>query len=349
MYRHFVPGRLGDYLRPEWNFRGGLGYEWRRFRFSAESGFFRASGTHPDVLRLTGLDIILLDIDARPLLFTIGYGFPLLWGFGIRPELGLGLLFSRAGYYPTVLDLLLDNKTEAAVQSLFSTFKLSLTYDLPGGFAGLYAGGGADLLLETGGAFPLPFFQAGLSLRPFALAARTTEWARARRTSKPPPEPPLPLLEPGEESPTLAEEKPALAEAAPVPSETGPASAPEIRLLGVVFFEPDGAVLRESSRPSLDAAAAALAANPQARIIIRGYAAPFGSLGGQESVSAGRARFCGGYLQSVHGAAPERIHLEWFGAEGSPETGETDTPWEFRRSAELFLETLKTENTKEGT
>jgi hypothetical protein len=187
LHRYFAAGELGDYLSPEWGFRGGLGYEWRRFRFSAETGFSRVTGTHREVLHLTGLDIVLLDAAARPLLFKAGYGFPLPWGFGVRPELGLGVFFSDVRYYATVLDLLLDNKTETAVQSLFASFKLDLTYDLPGGFAGLYAGGGADLVLETGGVIPLPFFQAGLSLKPFALAARTTEWAKARRASKQPP------------------------------------------------------------------------------------------------------------------------------------------------------------------
>jgi hypothetical protein len=194
VHRYFAPGELGDYLSPEWGFRGGLGYEWRRFRFSAETGFSRITGTHRELLRITGLDIILLDIDARPLLFKAGYGFPLPWGFGVRPELGLGILFSGVRCYPTALDLLLDNKTETAVRSLFAAFKLDLTYDLPGGFAGLYAGGGANLLLETGGVIPLPFFQAGLSLKPFALAARIREWTKGRRALEPEENEGLPIL-----------------------------------------------------------------------------------------------------------------------------------------------------------
>jgi outer membrane protein OmpA-like peptidoglycan-associated protein len=271
----------------------------------------------------------------------------------MRPELGLGTLFSDISYYPTALDLLLGSKTEASTQSLYASFTLDLTFGLPGGFAALHAGGGADLILETGGAIPLPFFHAGLALKPFALAAKIP-----RRAPRPPPEPPAPespaLVEASpalvEEGPAPVEASPALAEASPVPAEASP--APEIRFLGAVFFEPDGAVPREPSPPPLAAAAEALAADPRARLIIRGYSAPFGSPGGQEAVSASRARFCGGYLQSVHGVAPERMLLEWHGAAGAPETGETDTPWDFRRSAELFLETLSTtdtgEDTKEG-
>jgi hypothetical protein len=163
---------LRDYLRPEWGFRGGLGYEWRRFRFSAETGFSRVTGIHPEVLRLTGLDITLLDVAAVPLLFKAGYHLPLIRGFGLKPEAGVGFLFSQVSYYPTALDLLLDSRTEAAVRSFFAAFKLDLTYTAPGDFITLYAGGGLDLLVETGGAVPLPFFQAGLSLKPFALAAR---------------------------------------------------------------------------------------------------------------------------------------------------------------------------------
>jgi hypothetical protein len=128
----------------------------------------------------------VLDIAFYPVLFKAGYTFPLIWGFGLKPELALGPLFSRTGHYSTVLDMLLDNKQDSETWSLFSAFKLDLTYTFPGDFIGLYAGGGVDLIIETGGAVPLPFFQAGLALKPFALAAKAAAWRKARRAAEPP-------------------------------------------------------------------------------------------------------------------------------------------------------------------
>jgi hypothetical protein len=171
---YLVPDLLKDYLQPEPGFRGSLGYEWRRWRFSAESGFTRIIGTNP----------LVLDIAMTPILFKTGYTFPLLWGIGLKPELGMGLLYSRTGHYPTVIDMLLGNKQEPRTWSLFSAFRLDLCYTFPGDFIGLYAGGGVDMIIETGGPIPLPVFQAGLTLKPFALAARIASRRAARQAEE---------------------------------------------------------------------------------------------------------------------------------------------------------------------
>jgi hypothetical protein len=159
---YFAPGLLRDHVRPSPGFRGALGYEWRRFRVSAESGFTRIDGTNP----------LVLDIALAPLLFRAGYTFPLAGGLGLKPELALGFAFSKTGHYPSVIDMFLRQKRDSETRSFFSAFRLDLAYAFPGGFISLYAGGGLDLIAETGGLIPLPAFGAGLSLKPFALAAR---------------------------------------------------------------------------------------------------------------------------------------------------------------------------------
>jgi hypothetical protein len=171
---YFAPGLLQDHIQPEPGFRGGLGYEWRRFRFSAEAGFTRVAGTNP----------LVLDIALYPVIFKAGYTFPLIWGFGLKPELGLGPLFSRTGHYPTVMDLLLENKRDSETWSFFSAFRLDLTYTFPGNFIGLYAGGGVDMIVETGGPIPLPVLEAGLTLKPFALAARIRRVTEQRKAEE---------------------------------------------------------------------------------------------------------------------------------------------------------------------
>jgi outer membrane protein OmpA-like peptidoglycan-associated protein len=333
IHRYFAPGELREYLRPEWGFRGGLGYEWRRFRFSAETGFSRVTGTHSQVLHLTGLDIILLDITAVPLLFKAGYTVPLIWGFGLKPEAGLGLLFSKAGYYSTVLDLLLDKRQEASVGTFFSALRLDLTYTAPGDFITVYAGGGFDLIIETVGGIPLPFFQAGLSLKPFALAARAA--ARRGRRQIPPPFVPEPqaLAEPQTLPEPLAEPGPEIEmkEEVPEPEPEAP-----VRIMRVLYFPPNMAVPVQSHLVELDAAGEALREFPDAKLTLRGYTAPYGRPEQRLALSEERVRFCADYLARTYGIPDERIGMEWYGADKAP-AHKDGTDWRMR-CVEIIVE-----------
>jgi hypothetical protein len=315
---YFVPGILRDHVQPELGFRGGLGYDIKGFRVSVESGYTHIAGTNPLVLEITMLPVIL----------KAGYMFPLFWGLGLKPELGLGVLFSNTGHYQTVLDMLLGERRDSDTRSLFSAFRLDLCYTFPGDFVSLYAGGGADVIWETGGPIPLPLVEAGISLKPFALIKKLP-----RRIAKA-PEPVVPEAELPEIRFESLEEN--------VVIEESPEQGRTVRLLNAVYFEADTAVLIELYRPILDAAGARLVAAPETRIMLRAYSAPFGTPEGQMAVSEARARFCRDYLEQRYGIEPERIQSEWYGAGRIPELGRGDggtfISWESYRCVELIIE-----------
>jgi outer membrane protein OmpA-like peptidoglycan-associated protein len=106
------------------------------------------------------------------------------------------------------------------------------------------------------------------------------------------------------------------------------------RTLSTVYFSPDTAVPQDHS--ALDAAGALLAAFPRSVITIRGYAAPFASAEGQQTVSRNRALYCRDYLEQNYNIPASRIITAWYGAEQEPETYNHSD--ESRRSAELVIE-----------
>jgi len=167
--RHPAPEMLSEYIRPGPGFRGALGYEYKRFRFAAETGFARITGTDP----------LVAEVSLVPLVFKFGYELPFSPIFGLRADAGLGFVFSRVSRYESAFDMALGNRGGASGQGLTAGARLYATAT-PLRFLTFYAGGGAEFLFETDGAIPLPLLEAGVSFRPLAMAIPAVRQRKAR-------------------------------------------------------------------------------------------------------------------------------------------------------------------------
>jgi hypothetical protein len=156
---YFAPEMFSGTVQPAPGFRGVLGYEWRRLRFSFASGYTRIIGTNP----------LVLDIAYIPLTFRLGYEQPLFQNCSARADMGYGLWFSEANLYENVLDRHADKLTTTAVISHALEGRLSLAYTLPGNFLQVYIGGNGYLLFETRGPLPRGAFEVGLVFKPFTI------------------------------------------------------------------------------------------------------------------------------------------------------------------------------------
>ena len=150
-------------------------------------------------------------------------------------------------------------------------------------------------------------------------------------------EPPLevvPAPTPQEESSPVVTQMPTVPL---VPAETPPATVVQMptlnAILNSIYFEPDTAVLVESSRPSLDEVGRRLAADPDLSIHLRAYAAPFRTAIGRLMVSQERADFTRNYLFNNFGISPERFTIEIFGSTRVPQNVTND--WESYRAVEI--------------
>ena len=308
-----VPGLLSGLIDPNLGFRAALGYELRRLRFALESGYTFIDGTNP----------VALEFRFSPLLFKFGYSQPVYGAFGLQADLGLGRLFSRTLYYENAIAVIRDDAQDARNSSFLAALKLYGTWTFNRAPLKLYLGGGFDLLRETDGFIPLPLIEAGLSFKPLAMIK-----PRAAR---------LP-----HEGPNVV--------SAPVeidPEELVFAHSPEnlvlehiegvrtYRLLNAVYFEANSANMIKRFRPILDEAGARLRADPGRTIILRAYAAPFGTEDGLVALSAARAWHCMDYLMTEFGIAQERMRIEYFGAERVPEWA--NASWESYRCVELII------------
>jgi len=171
LHYYIAPDAIADLINPMLGFRAALGYEFRRFRFAVESGYTHITGTNP----------LVLDLTFIPLVFKFGYALPIRWGLGLQADLNFGFLFSRTDHYDTAIDMLLNKLLEDdSERSLFGGGRLYVTYTFPGNFVKLYAGGGADIILEPQTPLPLPMLEAGLSFKPLALVGLFS--GRAART-----------------------------------------------------------------------------------------------------------------------------------------------------------------------
>jgi hypothetical protein len=168
VHNYFAPELLQEYIHPEPGFRGALGYEYNRFRFAVESGYTTITGINP-LAHIIESEPLVTDVSLVPLVFKFGYALPIRWGLGLQADLDLGFIFSRTTHYETVIDLLMNNKTESQTRSPLAGARLYATYTLPRGFLKIYAGGGIDVLFETEGPIPMPLIEAGISFKPLML------------------------------------------------------------------------------------------------------------------------------------------------------------------------------------
>jgi len=106
-------------------------------------------------------------------------------------------------------------------------------------------------------------------------------------------------------------------------------------ILNSIYFEPDNNVLIETYRPILDSVGRQLAADSGLKLLIRAYAADFGTAEGRYAVSSSRARFSRDYLTSQYGISANRFSSEAYGADKSPIYATSD--WQTHRCVELIL------------
>jgi len=106
-------------------------------------------------------------------------------------------------------------------------------------------------------------------------------------------------------------------------------------ILNSIYFEPDTAVLIESYRSILDSVGRQLAADTSLKLLIRAYAANFGTADGRYLVSENRARFSRDYFTSQYGISASRLSFEAFGADKAPVYATDD--WQSHRCVELIM------------
>ena len=327
---YFAPLDLNEVIKPKLGFRGALGYELWRFRFALESGYTHIEGTNP----------LVLDISLIPLVFKFGYNQPLFFGFGVQADLSAGFIFSRTSRYETAIGMLTGNLLNDKTRSPITGARLYLTWTVPWKFIKIYAGGGADIILETGGLLPLPLVEAGISIKPlFHLKRKTPALPAVQEIPQnivyiPPEEKEEITVDEADAGENVickiiieTEETVCTEEDEPEPFE---------RVFTAVYFPPDETVPFQQYLSVLDDAGVLLLSNPALHITLRGYSAPFSTAGGQENVSRQRAEYCADYLTENFGIEKERIAVEYYGANAKPEFA--DNTWDSYRCAELIIE-----------
>jgi flagellar motor protein MotB len=307
-HQYFSPEILSEHVNPNPGFRGAFGYEYSHFRLAVESGYSTFEGTNP----------LVIDISIIPLALKFGYEYPIYYGFGVQGDLLAGYIFSHTNRYKNIMNMLQEQLQEDNKSSLFTGARVYGTWTvpknlLPGNCVKVYAGGGIDIINETDGPIPITLLEFGLSFKPFALAKS--------------------LILPK----TPKEEKMLSTDTSKNYVIEKTKEGKVVRLLNAVYFEADSDVMIEKYRPIIDAAGERLKADPSLRINLRAYAAPLGTVEGQTKVSAARANFCSDYLNKKYGIAKSRMHVEYYGAEKTPELFK-DSSWESYRCVELIIE-----------
>jgi len=106
-------------------------------------------------------------------------------------------------------------------------------------------------------------------------------------------------------------------------------------ILNSIYFEPDTAVLIETYRPIIESVGRQLAADSSLKLLIRAYAANFGTADGRYAVSLSRARFSRDFLNTQYNVATSRFSIEAYGADKSPIYATAD--WQSHRCVELIM------------
>jgi outer membrane protein OmpA-like peptidoglycan-associated protein len=301
---YFLPELFSGLMKPQPGFRGAAGYEFRNFRFAFESGYTHIEGTNP----------LVLDITLVPLTAKFGYSRQIYRGMGVQADISFGFFFSRTRHYQSALDVIFDKKLDEQAVSALAGARLYLTYTLPFRWLKLYAGAGADLILETEGPIPPPVIEAGISFKPLSLLKPKIQQRKHEPIKT--------------ETVEIKPEEPQAIEAPPQ------AQRPEKIILSSasVYFIADSTALIEDYRPLLDWAGQLLYAKPELRITLRGYTALSGTEDAMSALSAARSWYCAEYLMRCYGIAEHRMSIEFYGADKTP--GQP----ELKRRVDLIIE-----------
>ncbi|MDR3302299.1 MAG: OmpA family protein [Spirochaetaceae bacterium] len=154
----------------------------------------------------------------------------------------------------------------------------------------------------------------------------------------------------GAKSPPLAVAADESAAKKPVPAEKGKggvvATAPSggrqpINLSpysDTIYYTPNETKIPVAySIPTLDAVGKKLQEDDGLIVIVKGYAAPAGTVSGQHMVSERRARYCADYLNQKWDIDYGRMKVEWYGAGRKSEQGENYTDISYNRAVDLVV------------
>jgi outer membrane protein OmpA-like peptidoglycan-associated protein len=226
-------------------------------------------------------------------------------------------MFSQTAHYRHVIEIFTEQQSNSPASSPLVGARLYVTYTIPRIPIKIFAGGGLDAILEHEGIIPLPTIEGGVSIRPFGFFKHKSRRQETELQEEDISEiifahtPENLVIEDGEQGKTM-------------------------RLLNAVYFWANSTVFIEEYQHILDEAGRRLRENPDARITLRGYAAPFGTEAGQVTLSAARAWRCAEYLMQTYGIAEERVGMEFYGADKMPEWAGAD--WESWRCVELLID-----------
>jgi outer membrane protein OmpA-like peptidoglycan-associated protein len=292
-------------------FRAGAGYEWKKWSFGLESGYTYIKGDNP----------LVTDIAIGPLLLKAGYSFFPISNyeyFSLAPTAAMGLVFAQVNHYKDAIDMLIENASRSENAGFIAQIGFRAGWNPVrqwDRFFEIFTGFSVDCVIETGGIIPLPQFELGIKIRPFAWKARNVS---------------VPEEIVKEEILAIEEE---IAEEAPE----------SVRHIWSVLFPPNGLAPTAQGHAVLDEAGQVIAGvinetvNEKFRIILRGYAAPFVSVSGQMEVSRRRVLYCASYLKEKYEIPDELITVEWYGSQALPENTE-EAAHSSRRSVEIIFE-----------
>jgi outer membrane protein OmpA-like peptidoglycan-associated protein len=301
--QYTAPSMFEEMIEPKTGFRAALGYEYRGFRFAVESGYIRIEGTNPFVI----------DLLFSPLALKLGYSLTFYRGLGLQADLSFGAMFSETIHYQDAIDMILENETVSPVSSPVAGARLYTTWVVPRTSIKFYAGGGADIVFEPAGIITLPGFEAGISVKPFALLKAKPQILSEK---------------------TKIEERPEEKVTEVEYPQGGTVKTVLVQM--TIYFQPESTAFTEESLPGLDEAGRRLRANPDLRVALRGYTAPSGTGEGQTALSAARSWRCAEYLMRNYGIAEERMNIEFYGAGETP----IQEAWEYQRRVELIIEQI---------
>ena len=301
---YFAPELMQDFGKPGFGFRGALGYEYKRFRFAFESGYNKISAANP----------LISEISISPIVLKFGYEYPVHSIFGVQADANFGILYSNISRYLNAEDKKNKNAITDKYAAPFAGLRIYAAAS-PLDYLKIYAGAGSDFIFESSGVVPLPLIEAGVSFKPFILLKSLS----AKRAAPKPATKDI-IFKSSSEN-IIIEETP---------------EGKIVRLRNAVYFEVDGAVMIEMYRPILDEAGVRLRSNPELKITLRGFTAPFGTEQGRAEISRARAQYCAAYLSRQYGIVESRMKIESYGALRAPEY--RDAGWESYRCVELIIE-----------
>lgn len=318
LHYHFPSGLFSGIIKPLLGFRGTLGYEWQRLRFSFSSGYSRSEGTDP----------LVVDITFVPLTGRVGYMLPIRESWGVQADLGMGFQFSKTLHYETSLDYLAGRQDESTEIKPFAESRL-YTYVHPLKFLKIYAGGGVDVIFETNKPVSLPIMEAGITFKPFAIPPLPKRRAKTSVQE---------IAEADELEVEIIIEEPEVEELRLDEDTLYEISRKRPRQFEyAVYFEAEsGTSILDYCWPLLQMVGQMMSEDPESYVTMRGYAAPFGTTDGQITVSAARVWFCVEYLKKEYGIPEERMHLSFFGADEIPYDWEVED-WDLSRRVELII------------